>query len=691
VSGHESPGISGARGVPGDGRSGRRIRIAIAGNPNSGKSTVFNALTGAHQTVGNWPGVTVERKEGNFEYRGHNVTVVDLPGTYSLSACSLDEQVAHNYLVEEAPDGVVAIVDASDLKRSLYLVEQLLELGARVIIDLNMSDIARSRGIEINAKALSRILGVPVVTTTASKGSGIEELKRLMHDLVRAPRPAFRLDYGEDLEAAIARLTALVGANVAPAGITSRWLVLRLLEGERGEIHHVAAEKRAELTAALDETVAGLERHWGRDMGTMIAERRFAFLSGLERECVRQPPELVGRPTRSDRADRVLTSNWLGVPIFLLMMGLAFQLVFRIGTPLAGLVDRGFALLERLVVAAQGALHAPEWVSSLLAHGLINGVGSVLVFLPNIFILFLVIGVLEDSGYMARAALVMDRFMHALGLHGKSFIPMMMGFGCCVPAILACRTLESRKDRLLTILIVPFMSCSARLVIYTLFAAAFFPRHQGLVVFSLYLLGILLAVLTARIFRSFLLREDVAPLIIELPPYHVPVLKHLLRHAAFRSGMFVRKAGTIIAGAAVALWALAHLPWGVAYASQATVIGRVGTLLAPVFAPAGFGNWESAVSLLAGVVAKEVVVGTLGTLCGSGPGGLTSALHAMFTPVSAYAFMAMSLIYTPCIATIAAIRRETNWRWAALSAGYSLVLGWLVAVMIYQLGRLVVH
>lgn len=672
------------------GGSGRIIRIALAGNPNSGKTTIFNALTGSHQTVGNWPGVTVEKKEGRFEYLGHAVTVVDLPGTYSLSVYSLDEQVAHNYLIDEAPDGVVAIADASNLERNLYLVLQLLELGAKVVLDLNMSDIAQGRGIEIDAAVLQKVLGVRVVTTTASKGTGIVELKRELHDLVRLPASGFKLDYGDDLEPELERLATLVRADAKRAGLQPRWLVLRLMEGEQEELHHVAPGAEQQIRAAVEETKGRLQEHWGRDIGTFIAERRFGFIKGLVRECTQRPPAQSEQPTGSDRIDRVLTNRWSGVPIFLLMMGAAFQLVFRIGTPLARVIDAGFAVLERAALTGLLAIHAPGWIGSLLADGVIHGVGSVLIFLPNIGILFLVLALLEDSGYMARAAFVMDRFMHALGLHGKSFIPMMMGFGCCVPAILATRALESRKDRIITILITPLMSCSARLPIYTLLAAAFFPRQQGLVVFSLYLLGIVLAVVMARLLRTFLFREEAGPLIIELPPYHLPVLKHLLRHVVLRSWLFVRKAGTIIAGAVVVLWILARLPWGEAYASQATAIGRLGTLLAPIFRPAGFGHWQVAVSLLAGVVAKELVVGTLGTLSATTGRTLVSSLTVFFNPVSAYAFMAMSLIYTPCVATIAAIRRETNWRWAALAVGYSLMLGWLVAVGINQVGTALV-
>ncbi|MCX6843558.1 MAG: ferrous iron transport protein B, partial [candidate division WOR-3 bacterium] len=605
----------------------------------------------------------------------------------SLTAYSLDEKVAHNYLVQERPDTVVAVVDAANIERNLYLVVQLLELGAKVILDLNMVDVAKSQGVVVDAIALEKALGVKVVTTVANKSEGLDDLKRLIHDIGRMElRPRLRVDYGEDVETEVDALTDAVWTCPAD-GPPVRWLALRLLEGDTDELHHFDAEP---CSAAVHETLARstarLRQRLGGDIESHIIRQRFAFVRGLVRECVRQPAGPV--QTVSDRIDRVVIHPWLGIPLFLLLMGLAFMLVFRLGAPLSGLIDAGFTRLGTGLVAALTAVHAPEWVGSLLADGLVGGIGSVLVFVPNIALLFLAISVLEDSGYMARAAFVMDRLMHAMGLHGKSFIPLIMGFGCCVPAVLATRSLDSRKDRLLTIMIVPLMSCSARLPIYTLFAAAFFPRRQWLVVLSLYVLGIVLAIIVARVLRSLLFKGETTPLIMELPPYHAPVLKHLLRSTGRRTWFFVRKAGTVIAAAVVLLWILARLPWGADYASQQTLIGRIGTLLAPVFAPAGFGFWQAAVALVAGIVAKELVVSTLGTLAGTGGPGLAAALHAHFTPLSAYAFMAMSLIYIPCVATIAAVRRETNWGWAGLTTGYSLILGWAVAVAVYQVGRL---
>lgn len=665
----------------------RRIVIALAGNPNSGKTSIFNALTGGHQYVGNWPGVTVEKKEGQCRYLGHDVTIVDLPGAYSLTAYSLDERVARDFLVSQHPDGVVTVVDASNLERNLYLVAQLLELGVRVVVALNMVDVALGRRMKIDAVKLGQALGVRVVVTSGVTAEGIEELKQAVHDLGRGAQPKpFHLPYGHDLEAAIEQVSALVSERGAPALVPLRWQAVKVLEGDEVELgRHAEVAGLAELLSKLRQS---LERHFGYDVETAIVEQRYGFLNGVVHECVERSPDLAGRLSMSEGIDAVVTNRWLGVPIFLVLMWLVFQLVFAVGTPLSDLVGKGLHLLGLAAAAGLSALRAPAWLASFVSDGLFGGVGAVLVFVPNIVILFLVISLLEDSGYMARAAFVMDRFMHLMGLHGKSFIPMIVGFGCNVPAIMATRTLESRKDRILTVLVNPLMSCSARLPIYILFTGAFFTRQRGLVVFSLYLLGIVLAVLTARVFKWLFFKSENAPLIMELPPYHRPLLRSTLQHVWERSSLFVRKAGTVIAAAVAVVWLLGNLPWGVKYASEASLLGQIGTLIAPLLKPAGFGYWWAGAALLSGVVAKEIVVGTMGAVFGVHADGLAGVLHQYFTPLSAYAFMVMCLIYIPCISAVAAIRRETNWRWTILAVGYTLVLGWLVATGVYQLGRL---
>ncbi|RKX70804.1 ferrous iron transport protein B [candidate division WOR-3 bacterium] len=666
----------------------KRIKIALAGNPNSGKTTVFNSLTGSRQHVGNWPGVTVERKEGKFSYGGCEVDVVDLPGIYGLTAYSLDERIARDFLIKETPDVVVAVIDASNLERNLYLVAQLLELRVNVILDLNMMDLVEAKGISIDTEKLSRVLGIPVVKTVANKGDGIEDLKKAIVAPPKRPGP-FQIDYDPDIEAAIERLSDTLKNKGLPKEYPLRWLIVKLLEGDAEILEKVKKlPEGSGIEEAVLKTTASLERNLGYDLETAMVERRYGFLKGLVRECSEKRLGIEERLELSDRIDSVVTNKFLGIPIFLALMWLTFQFVFALGTPLADLIDSFFGWLGTAAASGLTVLNAPGWLSSLISDGIIAGVGSVLVFLPNIMLLFLAIAILEDSGYMARAAFVMDRFMHALGLHGKSFIPLILGFGCNIPGIMATRTLESRKDRILTILVNPLMSCSARLPIYTLFAGAFFSKNQGSIIFSLYLLGIILAVVVARIFKTIFFRHEVAPLIMELPPYRLPMVKGVIIHMWERGSLFLKKAGTIIFAGVILIWLLASLPVGVEYASEESLIGRLGSALAPVLSPAGFGFWQAGVALFFGVVAKEVVVGTLGTLYGVEEAGLRSALLQYFTPLSAYAFMVMSLIYIPCIAAIATIKRETNWKWTGLAVGYSLILGWIVAVLIYQIGGL---
>jgi ferrous iron transport protein B len=657
------------------------LKIGLVGNPNSGKSTVFNNLTGGHAHVGNWPGVTVEKKEGKFKYGDYEVTVVDLPGIYTLTAYSLDEKITRDFIIKEKPEEIVVVVDASNLERNLYLVTQLLELGINVILDLNMMDIVGNKAMVIDTRKLFEVFGTRVVETVANKGEGMEELKGIIVGGIEKRRNSFRIDYGRDIEAEVGRLEKLLNISEYP----SRWMAIKLLEGDKEMLERVMG------TGIESEVIDGkirLEKHIGYDLETALVEGRYAFLSGLIKESTSRKFDLMERLDISDRIDRILVNRYLGIPIFLGMMWLVFQLVFTLGGPLADGIDVMMNWIGETSAVGIEKLSGPNWLSSLISDGIIGGVGSVLVFLPNIMLLFLAIAILEASGYMARAAFVMDRFMHALGLHGKSFIPMLIGFGCNIPGIMATRTLESEKDRILTILVNPLMSCSARLPIYTLFAGAFFAEHQGWVVFSLYLIGVILAIGVARIFKGIFFRGEVAPLIMELPPYRLPTIKGILIHMWERSSLFLRKAGTIILAGVMLIWFLASLPFGVEYASEYSLIGKLGALFAPLLEPAGFGFWQAGVALFFGVLAKEVVVGTFGTLYGMEEAGLTSVIQNQFNPLSAYAFMVMSLIYIPCVAAIATIKRETNWKWTFLAVGYSLILGWLLAVGINQAGKI---
>jgi len=661
--------------------------ICLGGNPNSGKTTVFNSLTGARQKVGNWPGVTVERKEGEFTVQGKRIKVVDLPGTYSLTAYSIDERIARDFLIKEHPDVTVVIVDATNLERNLYLAVELLELGANVVIDLNMMDIVRHKRWQIDIDKLSQILCASIVPTVASKGEGMERLKSVVLSAATKEATPLKIDYGADVERTLNELVDFINQQKnGGLNVSSRWLAIKLLENDAQIKNWLQTlPKGTEIIKRANHLAQTLQDRLGEDIESYLIERRYGFISGLVKECVKKPSGIEEKLTISDKIDKIVLNRWLGIPIFLLFMWVTFKLVFDMGGPFADYIDTGFGWLGEATKHILGE----NWFSSLLSDGIIAGIGSVLVFLPNIMILFLAIGFLEDCGYMARAAFVMDRFMHALGLHGKSFIPMILGFGCNIPGIMATRTLESRKDRILTILINPFMSCSARLPIYILFAGTFFPTHAGTVIFFMYALGIVVAIFTGLLFKRIFFKGEVAPLIMELPPYRMPTLKTVLIHMWERSSVFLKKAGTIIAAGVVLVWFLSSMPPGVEYASRESWIGSLGALFAPLFKPGGFGFWQAAVALIFGILAKEVVVGTLGTLYGVEEESLTKVLPKYFTNLSALSFMVMSLLYIPCIAAIGVIKAETNsWRWTGLAVGWSLFVGWIIATLFYQLGRI---
>ena len=666
----------------------KELVVALAGNPNSGKTSLFNELTGSRQHVGNWPGVTVEKKEGRLKFEGIDFKVVDLPGTYSLGAYTEDEVIARNFIIYDKPDVVINVVDATNLERNLYLTMQLLEMNANLVIALNMSDEAKAKGIEIDKDKLSQILKVPVVMTVATKGEGVKELLENVLKAVEFKGERYRIDYGKELEEGISELESLIKEDEELSKkFFPRWLAIKFIENDENIMKEFSSK-----TALMEKVKLiqkKLEGIFGEDAEVVVADKRYGVISGIVKECVKKRSTPEERYTLSDRIDRIVTNKYLGIPIFLVAMWAVFEFTFALGNPLSDWIEMFFDWLGEVTAAWLLSIAAPDILISFIRDGIIAGVGSVLVFIPPIFLLFFAISVLEDSGYMARAAYVMDRFMTALGLHGKSFIPMLIGFGCNVPGIMATRTLENKEDRLVTILVNPLMSCAARLPVYVLFAGAFFAENQGLVVFSIYLLGIVLAVIMAKIFKKFLFKGKTAPFVMELPPYRVPTLKGLLIHMWERGSLFVRKAGTIILGVVVLVWILSSLPAGVEYASAESYIGRLGSAVAPILKPAGFGTWEAASALIFGILAKETVVGTLGVVYGAEGDALVEAIKQHFTPLSAYAFMVMTLIYIPCVATIAAIRRETNsWKWTFFAIGYTLVLGWLMAVLVYQGGRI---
>lgn len=708
----------------------KKITIALAGNPNSGKTTIFNNLTGARQHVGNYPGVTVEKKEGSLKYSGYDINIVDLPGTYSLTAYSIDEIIARNFIVEEKPDVVIDIIDSSNLERNLYLAVQLMELGVPLILALNMSDVAERQGLKIDKDKLSELLGVPIVFTVATKKIGMKELLDEAIKLVegKTKLKTTNVDYGKDIEEELGKIENLLSQDKSlTEKYPSRWLAIKLLENDSEVIKKVnESPYKDEILAQVERSTIHLQKIFGDTPETVIADKKYGFISDICSGAIEVKTSYEARITFSDKIDRILLHRVLGLPIFLGLMWLVFKFTFKASEPLVGWIEAGQEWLGSLF-----AKFLPEGsaIQSLVVDGIIGGVGSVLVFVPIIFLLFLAIAFLEDSGYMARAAFIMDRIMHKIGLHGRSFIPMLLGFGCNLPAIMATRTIEDRKDRFVTILVAPFMSCGARLPVYTLFIGAFFPEKMaGSVLFSLYLLGIVVAIIMAKIFRKTLFKGESSPFVMELPPYRLPTIRGLLIHMWERGVVYLKKAGTIIFAGCILVWFLSNLPWNPQYSKDYDVLikqaqgneelvtqlenekakekleksyaGRLGKAIAPIFKPLGFGDWKISVGLVGGFIAKEIVVGTLGTLYSAGEEesqALRKALQEetrpdgskMYNPLVAYALMVFVLLYMPCIATIAVIRRETNsWRWPIFSAFYTTAVAWIVAFIVYQGGKL---
>jgi ferrous iron transport protein B len=720
----------------------KRLTIALAGNPNSGKTTIFNNITGTRQKVGNWPGVTVEKKEGRIQRFGYDLTVVDLPGTYSLTPFSIEEVAARNFLLDERPDVVIDIIDASNLERSLYLATQIRELDCKVLFALNMADLARTRGMKIDAAKLSELLDVPVVFTVGNRNEGLDDLLKQAVGLAESGQPAprsRRVKYSQDLEVAVERLKQFIEMKIqGRLAYDPRWVAIKLLEDDKIVKERLAAadpQRSLEILNAAQVQRKSLAERFDDDPQIVFTDERYGFIAGIIREV--QTTTTQQRVDISRSIDLVLTHRMFGFPIFFFFIWAMFQLTFTLGDfPVRG-IEAAVAWISDTV---SGLL--PEGiVKDLLVDGIIAGVGSVIVFLPNILILFFGIALFEDTGYMARSAFLMDKIMHLIGLHGKSFIPMLMGFGCNVPAVMAARTLESEKDRILTILITPFMSCSAKLPVYVVLAGAFFGPSAGTVIFGIYLLGIVLSIATGRLFRSTLLKGADAPFVMELPPYRMPMAKSLLIHMWDRSKIFLRKMGQVILAGSVIVWALSTFPREVPlsrdFAAEAAAVtaaaetrkamaldaekrqvdeeteatlaglrrqekaervegsfsGRIGRFVAPVFAPLGI-DWRGAVALLSGFVAKEIVVSTLGVLHATGESpeedALARALLASgMTPLSALSMMVFVLLYLPCLATTSAIRRETgSTRWMLFSIAYSTAVAWTAAFLTYQGGRL---
>ncbi|KUO77010.1 MAG: ferrous iron transporter B [Clostridia bacterium BRH_c25] len=674
-------------------------KFALVGNPNSGKTTMFNEITGSTQYVGNWPGVTVEKKEGKARRFKEDIRIIDLPGIYSLSPYSMEEIIARDYIIEEKPDVVINIVDASNIERNLYLTMQLKELGVPVVIALNMMDVVEVRQDKIDIKALEKHLFIPVVPTSASKGAGIKEvIDKALEVAEASPEGVSKVNFryfDDRIENCLDEVETIIADITDTKGLNTRWAAQKLLEGDekvKGKLQ-VPEGVIENLKRFQDD----LGKNYAMDLETVFADNRYRFISEVMKKSVKKNEENHGL-TWSDKIDRVVTNRILAIPIFLLVMYAIFQITFgAAGSFTIDWVD-GF-MNDTVAGTLSGWLEAAgsaEWLRALVIDGIVAGLGSMLVFVPQIMILFFFLAILEDSGYMARAAFIMDRLLRKLGLSGKSFIPMLLGFGCTVPAVMAARTLENEKDRRLTIMLSPFMSCGARLPVYALFVAAFFASNQGVVVFSIYLLGIVVAILSGVLLKNTILKGDAAPFVMELPPYRIPTLKGLGIHMVDRGMGFIKKAGTVIFAAAVVIWFLQSFDLSLQMVEEpeASMFGALGKIIAPIFAPLGFGDWRSSVALLTGLVAKEVVVSTMGILYGLGDigdntGQLVTALQGAFTPLKAYAFMAFTLLYMPCIAAFGAIKREMNsWKWTLITVLYQTGTAWVISFLIYQGGRL---
>ncbi len=666
--------------------SAKTITVALVGNPNSGKTSMFNFASGAHERVGNYSGVTVDAKEGFTEFGGYRMKLVDLPGTYSLSAYSPEELYVRKQLVEDTPDVIINVIDSSNLERNLYLTTQLMDMHLRVVCALNMFDELERRGDQLDVDKLSSLMGMPMVPTSFKSGRGLDKLlSEVVHifETSEGHDNYYRhihINHGHEIEDGISNIQRyLKGNDLLRLRYSTRWLALKLLEND-SEAERVVASlpEAAQIMEARNQAALRVKEETGDDMETAIMDAKYGFIDGALSEA----GYVMG--THSDTyktthlLDAVITNRWIGFPIFFLLLFLMFEVTFILGQYPMDWIEAGVEALGEFI----GQHMADGPLKAMLIDGVIGGVGAVIVFLPQILILYTFISLMEDSGYMARAAFIMDKLMHGMGLHGKSFIPLIMGFGCNVPAIMATRTVESRRSRLITMLVLPMMSCSARLPIYIMITGAFFAtEYQSLVMISLYAVGIILSVIVARVLSKWVFKGEDIPFVMELPPYRFPTAKAIGRHTWEKGKQYLKKMGGVILVASIIVWALGYFgPTGVAPTLEQSFIGYLGKAIEPIFLPQGF-NWRLDVSLIAGVGAKEIVASTIGVLYGSG--------DYDFSQLTAYCFLLFVLIYFPCIATIAAIKNESgSWRWALVAASYTTGLAWVVSAVVYQVGAL---
>ncbi|NCB69465.1 MAG: ferrous iron transport protein B [Bacteroidia bacterium] len=723
-------------------KKGKVINVALVGNPNCGKTTLFNHASGSHERVGNYSGVTVDAKEASLKRNDYLFNIVDLPGTYSITEYSPEELYVRTHIIDQKPDIIINVVDASNLERNLFLTTQLIDMNIKVVIALNMYDELERKKVQFDYEGLGAMLGIPIIPTVASRGRGVNELFDKLIEVYEDRDPSVRhihINYGSLIEKAINNIQHEIWKTPRIRDrYSSRYVAVKLLETDNTTLHELEGfDNYAEIKEVARQNIAMLEKEYGEKSETIITDAKYGFIDGALKETYKEPK--ADKRSVKRELDDILTHRYFGFPIFLFFMWLMFQATFSLGSYPMEWIDSGVGMLSNWLqnTMTEGPLR------DLVVDGIVGGVGGVIVFLPNILILFFCISLMEDTGYMARASFIMDKLMHKIGLHGKSFIPLVMGFGCNVPAIMATRTLDNRKDRILTMIITPFMSCSARLPVYVLLISAIFPENQGIMLFGIYMVGILLAIITALIMKKVAFDKKDVPFVMELPPYRKPTLRNTTMHMWFKAKQYLQKMGSVILVASVLIWALGYFPTNVEYSKdydseiaaleqnmqlseadkssqinnlivdqeserqEFSYIGRLGHAIEPVIEPLGF-DWKMGVSIVTGLAAKEIVVSTMGVLYHADmdaseesetlKNNIKEQKHhtgvlkgqKVFTPLASIAFMLFILIYFPCVAVIAAIKKEANWGWAIFTMVYTTALAWLVAFATYQIGSLFV-
>ena len=718
------------------------ITVALVGNPNSGKTTLFNLASGLHEHVGNYGGVTIDAKEGTVTQGGYLLKLTDLPGTYSITEYTPEELFVRRHITDTMPDVVVNVVDASNLERNLFLTTQLIDMNIKVVIALNMFDELEKTGARLKYNDLATMIGIPIIPTVAVHGKGLNELIAKIIDVYEDRDPIVRhihINYGENIESAITKIQSVLKVNPEIADtFSTRYLAIKLLEHDKTTMNGLTGCKNYKaIVETANAEIFKLEKEYGEKSETVVTDAKYGFIAGALNETYTE--NKIEERKKNREIDNIITHRLFGFPIFFLFMWLMFQATFTLGSYPMNWLNAGVSFLGSFIdtVMPAGAL------KDLLVHGVIGGVGGVIVFLPNILILFFFISLMEDTGYMARVSFIMDRLMHKLGLHGKSFIPLLMGFGCNVPAIMATRTLENRKDRILTMLITPFMSCSARLPVYVLLISAFFPHNQGLVLLSIYAVGILMAIVSALVLKKLFFAKQDVPFVMELPPYRIPTMRNTTVHMWYKGVQYLRKMGGVILLASILIWALSYYPRNIHYSmnydamteqiaanngftetmkteqtqelalkkeserTELSYIGQMGHFIEPAIRPLGF-DWKIGVSILTGLAAKEIVISSMGILyqadlnAKENSGRLAEKLRQqeytdgehkgmkVFSPLTAYCMMLFVLIYFPCVAVIAAVRKESNWKWAVFTMAYTTGIAYIISFCVYQIGSMFV-